>query len=199
MTRKRIVLILDLLLLIVLILIDQVTKYLAIARLRGKAPYVLIDGVLELTYVENHGAAFGILQNAGILFVVIAFVMLFAIVFALLRTPDRKRYSLFHLILTVLCAGACGNLIDRLNSAYVVDFIYVSLINFPVFNVADIYVTCSAFALFLSMFTVYKDEEFAFLKLRPQKKQDSALRETQPSRGDFPVENSCENAEDGRE
>lgn len=165
MTRKKIVLLLDLLLFIVLVLIDQYTKYLAIVHLRGKEAYVLAEGILELTYVENHGAAFGILQNGGILFVVIAVVILIAIIYALWRTPGKRKYALFHLILTILCAGACGNLIDRLNSTYVVDFIYFSLINFPVFNVADIYVTCSAIALFLTMFTVYKDEEFAFLKL----------------------------------
>lgn len=169
MTRKKLVLVLDLLLFIVLVLIDQYTKYLAIVHLRGKDAYVLLDGVLELTYVENHGAAFGILQNAGIFFVVIAIVILCAIIYALWRTPYKRKYFLFHFVLTVLCAGACGNLIDRLNSTYVVDFIYFSLINFPVFNVADIYVTCSAVALFLTMFTVYKDEEFAFLKLRKEK------------------------------
>ena len=173
MTRKRIVLILDLLLLIVLILIDQVTKYLAIARLRGKAPYVLIDGVLELTYVENHGAAFGILQNAGILFVVIAFVMLFAIVFALLRTPDRKRYSLFHLILTVLCAGACGNLIDRLNSAYVVDFIYVSLF--------EIHQICSSQVVFslkicLCLFHLFKRHTLLIYKSLHKRKISIPLK-----------------------
>ena len=173
MTKKRIILILDLLLLIVLLLIDQYTKYLAILHLRGKAALPLIEGVLELTYVENHGAAFGILQNAGWVFVAIAVVILIAIVYTLVRTPPKKRFYLFHLILTVLCAGAAGNLIDRINSTYVVDFIYVSLIRFPVFNVADIYVTCSAFALFFTMFTVYKDEPFDFLQLRRNRETDT--------------------------
>lgn len=190
MTRKRILLILDLLLLIVLVLVDQYTKYLAILHLRGKGAKVLIDGVLELTYVENHGAAFGILQNAGWFFVVIALGILCAIVYALFRVPAKRRYALFHFILTVLCAGATGNLIDRLNSTFVVDFIYVSLIRFPVFNVADIYVTCAAFALFLTMFTYYRDEDFAFLKLRRDTR--SAEAKTEAEQEEHPKEDHAE-------
>ena len=187
MTRKRIILILDLLLLIVLVLIDQYTKYLAILRLRGKEAFPLIKGVLEFTYVENHGAAFGMLQNAGFLFVAIAVIMLVAVAYALWRTPAKRKYLLFHLVLTVLSAGAAGNLIDRLNSTFVVDFIYVSLIRFPVFNVADIYVTCSAFALFFMMLTCYKDEPFDFLKPAGHSAKDAEEDVPEEDAGDDPA------------
>ena len=58
-------------------------------------------------------------------------------------------------------AGAIGNLIDRMIHHYVIDFFYFSLINFPIFNVADIYVTLSAIALILVIFFYYKEEDYA--------------------------------------
>ena len=66
-----------------------------------------------------------------------------------------------HLILIFLIAGAIGNFIDRILYHYVIDFIYFSLINFPVFNVADIYVTCSVFVLFILILFVYSEDELS--------------------------------------
>ena len=164
MTKKKLVLILDLLLFIVLILADQYCKYLAVLHLRGKAGKTLIPGVLELLYVENYGAAFGMFRNMRFLFIVIAVVILAGILYVLFRMPDETRYRYLNLVLTVLAAGACGNLIDRISSVYVVDFIYFSLIDFPVFNLADIYVTVSAACLFLLVLFYYSDADLAFVK-----------------------------------
>ena len=164
MTKKRIVLILDLLLFIVLILADQYCKYLAVLHLRGRSGRTLIPGVLELLYVENYGAAFGMFQNMRYVFIVIAVVILSGILYILFKMPNKTRYRYLNLVLTVLAAGACGNLIDRISSVYVVDFIYFSLIDFPVFNMADIYVTVSAACLFLLVMFYYSDADLAFVK-----------------------------------
>lgn len=153
----------DGLLLAVLIAIDQITKSLAAGRLKNQPPIVLIDGVLELSYLENRGAAFGILQEQKLFFVVIACVFLAVIACVLLKAPTERKYIPLHLLLIVITAGAVGNMIDRLRLDYVVDFIYFSLINFPVFNVADIYVTMATAFLAIQVLFRYKDEDFGFL------------------------------------
>jgi signal peptidase II len=71
-------------------------------------------------------------------------------------------------LLVLVASGAIGNMIDRLSQNYVVDFVYFSLINFPIFNVADIYVTCSTVGLILAILFYYKEDDFRFLSLKPQ-------------------------------
>ena len=110
-------------------------------------------------YLENRGAAFGILQNQKIVFVILTIIYLAAVFWFLHRCPKTGRYTLLHIIASVLTAGALGNFIDRLRLGYVVDFFYFELINFPIFNVADIYVTCGAALFFIVFIFVYKEED----------------------------------------
>jgi signal peptidase II len=161
---KKILLLVDLFVLMVLILADQLTKHMAVTGLKGKAEVKIIDGVFELYYLENRGAAFGLLQNQKPFFVVIAIVILAAIVYVLLKAPYQKKYIKLNVALVFIAAGAIGNLIDRVKNDYVVDFFYFRLINFPVFNVADIYVTFAAVCLVILLLFVYKDEDLEFLK-----------------------------------
>ena len=74
-----------------------------------------------------------------------------------------------RVVLVMICAGAAGNFIDRVSQGYVVDFIYFELINFPVFNVADIFVTVGAALLVVLILFYYKDSDFDFLSRRQQK------------------------------
>ncbi len=151
---------------VLLIAFDQFTKYLAEINLMGNEPIVLIPGMLELRYLENRGAAFGLLQGGKIFFVIITLFILGVVFYALYRMPGDKRYLLMKALLVLIASGAIGNLIDRLRREYVVDFIYFSLIDFPIFNVADIYVSVATFLLILALLFVYKENEFAFLKPR---------------------------------
>lgn len=121
------------------VLLDQAVKYWA-AHTLINGTIVLIPGVFELTYVENRGAAFSILQNHVSLFVVITCVILCAIVYSLYKGLVLTRVGRCALLL--VAGGAVGNLIDRIVRGYVVDMFYFKLINFPVFNVADIFVVC---------------------------------------------------------
>lgn len=146
-----------------LVCFDQWTKAMAIARLRGSAGINLISGVLRLEYLENRGAAFGIFQDQQWISLVLAVVFLVAAVFFWIRMPVSRRMFPLRLIIIALAAGAIGNMIDRLLHHYVVDFIYFCLIDFPIFNVADIYVTCSCVMALVLVFFYYKDEEFDFL------------------------------------
>ena len=130
---------------VILIVIDQVTKLMAIHGLMNQQPFVIWDGVFELHYLENRGAAFGILQGKKIFFVIFTLVVLCMIAYLYLkRIPDEKKFRPIDGICILFFAGALGNFIDRVFRNYVVDFFYFKLIDFPVFNVADIYVTVAA-------------------------------------------------------
>lgn len=145
--------------------LDQFTKNLAAARLMGQPPVSLIPGVLELRYLENRGAAFGILQNQKALFVVLTAAVLAALLFFLWRLPSAKHFFLLHLMGGFLAAGALGNFLDRIRLDYVVDFIYISLIDFPIFNVADMYVSgVCVLVVILIFWGPYQEKDFAFLK-----------------------------------
>ncbi|MBD5547480.1 MAG: signal peptidase II [Lachnospiraceae bacterium] len=162
-------LILDLLLLILLVVVDQFTKYTAVLKLKNQPAFNIIDGVLEFNYLENRGAAFGMLQNQKSFFVFVAVIFLGVIVYVLAKTPNDKKYTRLHFLLVMIAAGAIGNMIDRLKLDYVVDFIYIVLINFPIFNVADMYVTFSTFILIIQILFVYKENDFHFLSFKKKK------------------------------
>lgn len=149
----------DFLLLAFLVAIDQLTKYTAVQNLKGKPAIPLIDGILELNYLENRGAAFGLLQNQKNFFVVVAIVFLVVIFYVLVKAPKEKKYDKLNLLLMIIASGAVGNLIDRLRADYVVDFIYIVLIDFPIFNVADIYVSVGTAVLAVLILFYYKEEE----------------------------------------
>lgn len=169
MKSKKIFYLIDILLVIVLVAIDQFTKYLAVVSLKDKSAYSIINGVLEFNYLENKGAAFGMLQNQKMFFIFVAIVFVGVITFVLIKAPNEPKYTKLHILLVMICSGAIGNLIDRIRLDYVVDFIYFSLINFPIFNVADIYVTVSTILLIICILFVYKDHDFYFLNFKEQK------------------------------
>ena len=142
---------------------DQLTKRLAVRCLKGRDPFVLIPGVLEFRYLENNGAAFSMLRGKQWLFYILTVLFLAAAVQILRKMPDTGRMRPLRYTVLFLMAGAAGNFIDRLFQKYVVDFIYFSLIDFPVFNVADIFVTLSVIALMVQILFRYRDDDFAFL------------------------------------
>lgn len=147
------------------IALDRITKNLAIKHLVEK-PYNLIPGVFQLHYLENRGAAFGILQNQKIFFVLTGIIITAAIFFLYEKMPFQKKYLPLRIVAVFMIAGAIGNMIDRVEYNYVVDFLYFNLIDFPIFNVADCYVTISAFCLILLFLFYYKEEDLAFLTLK---------------------------------
>lgn len=149
---------------IVLLLFDQYTKYKAVSQLKNAPAFVLLDGIFELRYLENHGAAFGVMQDQRVVLLLITVLFLGALGFLYWKIPAQKKY--FPLLGTgiLLAAGAVGNLIDRFVHGYVVDFLYFKLIDFPIFNVADCYVVAAAGAAFFLICFYYNEEDFSFLK-----------------------------------
>lgn len=166
---KKKIYILDIILIIVLVTVDQILKYLAVIKLKDKQAYSIIDGVLEFNYLENKGAAFGMLQNQKVFFIFVAVIFLCVIVFVLIKAPADRKFNRLHILLIMIGAGAVGNLIDRVRLNYVVDFIYFKLINFPIFNFADICVTVATFVLVIMILFVYQDNDFNFLSIKPKK------------------------------
>ncbi|MEE0418565.1 MAG: signal peptidase II [Lachnospiraceae bacterium] len=152
-----------------LVAFDQVTKWWAVTNLKDQAPIVWIRGVFELQYLENRGAAFGLMQNQRWLFLLSVVVVMIIVGYCFYRLPGDKRYSPLRAICIAMSAGALGNMIDRIANGFVVDFFYFSLIDFPIFNIADIYVTLSAVFLILLVLFFYKEEDFSFLVSKKKK------------------------------
>lgn len=154
----------------VLTLLDQFTKIAAVNRLKGQDPFVIINGVFEFYYLENTGTAWGMFEGGRYIFLVLTVVILALLCFFVLKMPLTKKYIPIHIVLILVASGALGNFIDRLVLGYVRDFIYFKLIDFPIFNVADTYVTISIFALIVMILFVYEEEDFYFIRFGKKKK-----------------------------
>ena len=137
------------LIIIGVITLDQVSKLLAIAHLKGGDSFVIIDKVLRFTYVENRGAAFGMLANNRWVFLIISTVAIAAMIFYLFSGLSEGRLA--GIALSMLISGGIGNMIDRVALGYVLDFIDFRLINFAIFNGADSFVCVGAGLLILSL------------------------------------------------
>lgn len=169
----------------VMILLDQMTKWLAVAKLKNNPPFVIWKDVFELHYLENQSAAFGVdllsliqkivrfqyfiehpdvfLKVRMFFFAVLTIIVVVLFVAMYYKIPWDRHFVWMKMILILFVAGAIGNLIDRISLNYVVDFFYFKLINFPVFNVADIYVTVAAILFIVLCLFYYKEEDFEWL------------------------------------
>lgn len=183
--KNRSVMIKSTIIVALLILIDQITKIFASNGLKNTPGITIINGVFELKYLENQSAAFSldpisllykifhityfdthpqVFLNCKMAFFIILTVAVLVIIALLYqRIPWNRRFLPLNVILIGFFAGAIGNLIDRIVHNYVIDFFYFSLINFPIFNVADIYVTLSAIVLIIVVFFYYKEEDYSVI------------------------------------
>ena len=164
---------------VILVAVDQLIKYWVVQTLKGKDAVVLIKDVLEFQYLENRGASFGILENKQWLFYIITAIVIIAIIFIVVRIYKKLRDylaksleddSIFRqksvkdalylsFVFILLAGGAIGNFIDRVLNGYVVDYIYFKIINFPIFNFADICVTVAAVLLIVFFIFTYKEDD----------------------------------------
>lgn len=162
---------LGIIIMVVLILLDQWTKIIAVEKLKD-GPISLISGVFEFHYVSNYGAAWGILSGQRTFFIIITFIVMAIVAYVYVRTPKTKRYWGLTACEILLVSGAIGNFVDRIKLGYVRDFLYFSLIDFPIFNVADCYVVIAAICLCILVLFVYKDDEFDFLSLKKKTQEE---------------------------
>ena len=142
-----------------LVVVDQVSKYLANTHLNGKNELIIINKVLSLYYLDggNRGAAWGMFSGKIVMFIIFTIIAIFVIsifmrnIYGLIVETDRNLFRGLNVCMALLMSGAVGNLID---------FIYIKFIDFPIFNVADCYVTVScALIIILCLFKV-REEEF---------------------------------------
>lgn len=171
--NKVILYIIYLLTTIGLIVLDQYSKILAINHLKNKDSIVIFKDIFELSYVENKGAAYGMLSGKVILFLIITFILVPVIIYSIHKISciidffedkiNKTAFKILQIDLVVIVAGAIGNFIDRVTKGYVVDYFYFKLIDFPVFNVADCYITVAVIVLLIICVFVLKDKELDYL------------------------------------
>lgn len=166
---------------ILLFIIDQITKQIAVLFLKNQPNIPIIKDIFELQYLENTSAAFGMdpisllhkifqfdvfINNPSLylnvrmgFFYILTIVIILLLCYVFYKIPNEKRFRYMDYVLIFFVAGALGNFFDRIAYKYVIDFFYFKLIDFPIFNVADIYVTCAAFAMIALGIFYYKDED----------------------------------------
>lgn len=150
---------------LILLGIDQITKYWAIGVLKDSTGIDVIENIFRLQYLENRGAAFGMMQGQYIFFYLLTPIVIVLILYCLSRFPLNRRYLPINISGVLLIAGALGNFIDRVQYKFVVDFLYFELIDFPIFNVADIYVCCATGLFVILLLFIYSEEEIDSIKI----------------------------------
>lgn len=153
----------------ILIGLDQWTKQLAVTHLMGQESINIIEGVFCLQYLENTGAAFGIMKGQLSFFLITTSIVLILLAYVYGKTPTSSKFLPLRICMVLIFSGAVGNLIDRISYNYVIDFLYFELIDFPIFNVADIYVTATTFVLVILFLFYYKDEDLSEIQLLKKK------------------------------
>ncbi len=125
---------------VALVIIDQSTKWCAVATLGAGADIQLWPNVFHLHYISNYGAAWGILSGKQGFLIILTSLITIGMMIYLWQLRKIKGQTGEKVALILILSGAIGNLIDRIFLGYVRDFFYFALIDFPVFNVADMFV-----------------------------------------------------------
>lgn len=145
---------------VLLVAIDQLTKYYITTTMRLHEAIPVIENVFEIHYIQNQGAAWGMFENQQWLFLLCAIGACIFGVYFYIRCARIGQFKLLQAMIVLIVSGGIGNFIDRIRFQYVIDFLYFKLIDFPVFNIADCYVTVGFFITIILILFVYKDEDF---------------------------------------
>ena len=138
------------------VVLDQITKYLTVANIALYENIPFLPGVLDLTYVQNTGAAFSSFRGMQWLFALVFGIFTLLILWEYFKKPmGFNRFD--RICIAAIYGGGLGNMIDRIRMGYVVDMIETTFMDFPVFNVADIFITCGCVALLVSLIFFNKD------------------------------------------
>lgn len=149
--------------------LDQWTKFLAVTYLKGGEDLVLVKNVFCLHYLENRGAAFGMFQGQKTFFIIATLLLLATAIYFYISLPYTKRFAAFRICTILVAAGGIGNMIDRVCNGYVTDFFYFELIDFPIFNVADIYVVLAMCLFCYLAFFYFKEEDYQYFTFRKKR------------------------------
>ncbi|WP_067103140.1 signal peptidase II [Streptococcus sp. DD13] len=138
-----------------IVLLDQLVKWYVVSNIPINESRPFIPHILSLSYLRNYGAAYSLLQNQQFLFLVLTFLLIPAFIFLFVKRIKGNLPILFAL--SFLIAGGIGNFIDRMRWGYVVDMFQTEFINFPVFNVADSFLTIGVIWLMVTLFMEEKN------------------------------------------
>ncbi len=141
------------------VITDQITKYIAVLNLKNIDTFPIIKDVIHFTYVENRGAAFGMLKDHRWVFMVVSSVVICVILFAMFKYKSYL-HPLLMTGLSFCVGGGIGNMIDRVINGFVVDFVDFTLIDFAVFNVADTFVCIGVGLMVLDLLLGKSDLDF---------------------------------------
>lgn len=141
---------------VILIVLDQLTKDLIIKDYEVSEGKPVIKGFLELLHIKNKGSAWGMFHNKPVVPIVISAILILLILYVYSNMLKYRIYRRLRICIVCLVAGALSNMIDRIRIGSVTDFIYFKFIDFPVFNVADIYVTFSIAIMLIFLIFCYK-------------------------------------------
>ena len=161
-----------------LVALDQITKFIVRTSFTLYESHPLIKNVFHLTYIQNTGIAWGMFKNGRTIFLILTVLVLLVCACFYAKIPQSKRFTPIRVCLVFLVSGAIGNMIDRMSLRYGVDFFDFRLINFPIFNVADIYVTVSMIVLILLCAFYYHEHEIDALFSKSERKTMSQKQET---------------------
>lgn len=140
---------------IILVIIDQATKYLTVQNIELGQVIEFIPNIVSLTYIRNTGAAFSILEGQMWFFYIVTIIVIGVLIYYMYT--EAKKDRMLGILLSFILAGAIGNFIDRLMLQYVVDMIKLEFIDFAIFNVADSYLTVGVILLFI--YTFYQERK----------------------------------------
>ncbi len=164
MSVKKKNIIVAILIIISNVIIDQITKALIVGNMKLHSSIPLIKGkngsIFELNYIHNKGAAWGIFSKQTALLTIISIIVMTAVGYVFWNIKEARKFRILRISIALLIGGAIGNMIDRIRLHYVIDFLYFRLIDFPVFNYADICVTVALFLIIFSMIFKYKTDDF---------------------------------------
>lgn len=143
----------------ILVIIDQITKYLTVENIALHEVVEVIPNILSFTYIQNSGAAFSILEGQMLFFYIITvFVIVFLLYYMYTEARDNK---ILGVLLSIVLAGAIGNFIDRLLYQYVIDMIQLEFVDFAIFNVADSYLSVGVFLLLI--YTIFEERILEYI------------------------------------
>ena len=165
---KKKILLWDFLCLLLLNAIDRVAKY-AAAYFCENENYTLIKDIFEITFTQNSGGAFGILNNQRFFFIFISVLFISLITFFMFVMPNDNKYNSLHIWLSFILSGIIGNVADRILYDGVIDILYIKKIDFPVFNIADLFITLGTFMTIITVLFKLKEKDFEFLNFKQNK------------------------------
>lgn len=161
---------------------DQLIKQIVVSTMDLNESIPVIPDVFEICYIRNQGVAWGMFQNRQIIFIILTLIVFILGVIAYHRIPKIKKFQTIRILMIFIGSGAIGNLIDRVFrgdfcQGQVVDFLYFKLIDFPIFNIADMYISICVILAFIVLIFIYKDKDFDELLAFVLKKENTNSQE----------------------